>query len=171
MNKLVLLAALVAVPAYAQDGEVYYASSNWPVHAAGRTCTIQGVADEGNALSVSYDGSEVTITTASTVQSRLPASGTVNFDIVFLDSGNGEIDYDTGWGTRAFTYAGEGNTYRFSTRFTGERNVSQILADLASSRTIGFLQRGQAVVAYELAGVSPSIAQLRDCAARTVAAN
>jgi hypothetical protein len=172
MKKLLPLAALLAVPASAQDGQVYYASSTWPVNASGSTCTmVQAVPDEGNVLSISYDGSVVTLTTSSTVASALPASGKTRFDLVFLDSGNGAIDYDTGWGSREFTYVRDGNTFRFSNRFTGERNVAQILTDLASSRTIGFLQRGQAVVAYELTDAAPSVAQLRACAARSLASN
>ena len=170
MKKLLPLAALLAVPAYAQDGQVYYASANWPVHAAGGTCTlVQGVPEEGNVLSVGYDGSDLTLTSTSTLASALPAAGKVNLTIVFLD--NGDLDYDEGWGTREFAYAKVGEAYRFSTRIAGEKNVRQFLTDLAASRTIGLLQDDEAVVAYELSGVSASVAQLRQCAARPVAAN
>jgi hypothetical protein len=176
MNKLLPLAALLAVPAampvLAQDGQVFYASSSWPVHAAGGACTmVQGAPVDDNVLSVGYDGADLTLTSTSKLQSPLPATGKVNWTIVFLDNGNGDIEFDEGWGTREFTYARVGEAYRFTTRIAGEGNVRQFLSDLASSRTIGLLQRGQAVVAYELAGVSPSVAQLRDCAARRVAAN
>jgi hypothetical protein len=176
MKKLLPLAALLAVPAavpaQAQDGQVYYASDSWPVHVAGRTCTmVQAVADEGNVLSIGYDGAELTLTSTSVLQSSLPATGKVSFRIVFLDNGNGDIEFDDGWGTREFAYARQGEAYRFSTRLAGEENVRHFLTDLASSRTIGLLQGDQAVVAYELNDVSRSIAQLRDCAARRVAAN
>lgn len=170
MRKLLSLAVLLAVPAQAQDAQVYYASETWPVHAAGRTCTmVQAMADAGGTLSVSYDGAEVTLTSTSALESELPASGKVSLAIVFLD--NGRTAFDDGWGSREFTYTREGDAYRFSSRFAGENNVRQILADLAGSKTVGLLQRGQTVVAYDLADISRSVARLRDCAARQVAAN
>lgn len=170
MRKLLPLAALLAVPAHAQDGQVYYASADWPVHVAGRTCTlVQGVPEEGNVLSVSYDGAELTLTSTSTLESALPAAGKVTLTIVFLD--NGRLDFDEGWGAREFAYARDGAAYRFSTRIPGEKNVRQFLTDLASSRTIGLLQGDEAMVAYELKGISASVAQLRACAARSVATN
>lgn len=174
MKKLLMLAVLLAVPApmlaQAQDAQVYYASDSWPVHAAGRTCTLtQAAADAGSALSVSFDGAEVTLTTTNALESALPASGKVQLAIVFLD--NGSTEYDDGWGSREFTYSSNNGVYRFSSRFAGERNVRQLLTDLASSKTLGFLQRGQAVVSYDLDDLARSVAHLRDCAARTVAAN
>jgi hypothetical protein len=172
MKKLLPLAAVLAVPAAAQDAQVFYASASWPVHASGRACTlVQAVPNEGNALSVSYDGAEVTLTTTNRIETALPESGEVRFGIVFLDNGNGNIEFDDGWGSREFVYTRGDGDYRFSTRFSGEKNVRQLLADLASSRTIGFLQRGRAVVAYELADIGPSVARLRECAARAMAAN
>lgn len=172
MKKLLPLAVVLAVPAQAQDRQVYYASDSWPVYAAGRTCTmVQGVPDNGNALSVSHDGAEITLTTTNELESELPAMGKVSLAIVFLDNGASDIEFDDGWGSREFSYVQDGEQYRFSTRFAGEENVRQILTDLASSKTIGFLQRRQAVVAYDLADISRSVARLRDCAARTVAAN
>ena len=174
MKKLLPLAALLAVPAampaQAQDAQVYYASDTWPVHAVGGACTIvQAAPDGGSALAIGYDGAEVTLTSTSELESELPAAGTVSLAIVFLD--NGRTAFDDGWGSREFSYAREADAYRFSTRFSGEKNVRQILADLAASRTIGLLQRGQTVVAYELGGIGRSVARLRDCAARQVAAN
>ena len=132
---------------------------------------MQAGADAASALSVSYDGAEVTLTSTNTLESELPASGKVDLALVFLDNGNGDIAYDDGWGSREFAYAREGDAWRFSTRFTGERNARQILTDLASSRTIGLLQRRQTVVAYDLADISRSVARLRDCAGARVAAN
>jgi hypothetical protein len=172
MRKLLPLAAVLAVPAQAQDAQVYYASDTWPVHAAGRTCTlVQTGADAASALSVSYDGAEVTLISINTLESELPASGKVSLAIVFLDNGNGDIAYDDGWGSREFAYAREGDAYRFSTRFAGEKNVRQFLTDLANSKSLGLLQRREAVVAYDLGDIGRSVARLRDCAARTVAAN
>jgi len=172
MKKLLPLAALLAVPASAQDAQVFYASNSWPVHTSSRTCTlVQAVSDGGNALSVSYDGAEVTLTTTNRIETALPASGEVSFAIVFLDNGNGDIAFDDGWGSREFVYARGDGDYRFSTRFAGERNVRQFLTDLASSRTIGFLQRGRPVISYELGDVGNSVARLRECAARALAAN
>ena len=40
MRKLLPLAALLAVPAQAQDGQDFYASDSWPVHASAGTCTL-----------------------------------------------------------------------------------------------------------------------------------
>ena len=172
MRKLLPLAVPLAVPAQAQDAQVFYASDTWPVHASGRTCTlVQAGADAASALSVSYDGADVTLTSTNTLESELPASGKVDLAIVFLDNGNGDIAFDDGWGSREFAYAREGDAWRFSTRFTGERNVRQFLTDLASSKTLGLLQRREAVVAYDLGDIGRSRARLRDCAARTVAAN
>lgn len=172
MRKLLLLAAPAPMIVQAQDAQIYYASDSWPVHASGRTRTLaQAGADPGSALSVSYDGAEVTLTTTNALESELPASGKVDLAIVFLDNGNGDIDYDDGWGSREFAYAREGEAWRFSTRFAGERNVRQFLTDLASSRTLGLLQRRETVVAYDLGNIAPSVARLRDCAARTMAAN
>ena len=171
MRKLLPFAVLLAVPAQAQDAQVYYASESWPVHVSGRTCTMQGLPGADGVLSVSYDGAEVTLTTISELASELPAAGKVKLAIVFLDNEDSDIEFDDGWGSREFTYAQEGDTYRFSTRFSGENNVRQILTDLASSKTIGLLQRRQTVVAYDLAGIATSVERLRDCAARTVASN
>jgi hypothetical protein len=172
MKKLLPFAVLLAVPAQAQDAQVYYASDTWPVQAAGRTCTMMQAASSADGrLSVSYDGSEVTLATTNTVESALPDSGKVSFAIVFLDNEESDLEFDDGWGSREFTYAREGADYRFSTRFGGENNVRQILADLANSKTIGLLQGGKAVMAYELGNAGGSIARLRECAARRVAAN
>ena len=166
----VLVAVPIAMPVNAQDEQVFYASDTWPVHAAGRTCTMtQAAANADGRLSVSYDGTEVTLATTNSLESELPDSGKVSFAIVFLD--NDQVEFDDGWGSREFAYARVGEDYRFASRFAGERNVSQILGDLSNSRSIGLLQRGEAVMAYELADIAPSIARLRDCAARTVAAN
>ena len=170
MTKLLPLAALLAVPAQAQDGQVFYASDTWPVHASAGTCTlVQAGAAADSALSVSYDGAEVTLTTTNTLESALPAAGKVSLAIVFLD--NGDVEFDDGWGSREFAFVQEGDAYRFSARFAGEKNVRQFLTDLASSRTIGLLQRRQTVVAYDLADISRSVARLRDCAGARVAAN
>lgn len=169
---LAAMAAVAASTAHAQDAQVYYASDTWPVSASGRTCTLsQAAPDGGSALSVAFDGSEVVLTTTNPIESALPESGSVALTVVFLDNGNGDIAYDDGWGSRQFAYTRGDGVYRFSTRFSGERNVRQFLTDLASSRALGFTQRGQTVVGYELADVSASVARLRQCAARAVAAN
>lgn len=174
MKTFLLLATLVAGPAAAQagsrDAQVFYASDTWPVHAAGASCTVsQAQPGPGGTLSVSYDGTQVALTSSNEVESPLPGSGKAKLDIVFLD--NGSTRYDDGWSEREFTYRQEGAAYHFTTRFAGERNVRQILADLSASRTVGLLQDGQLVVDYDLAGLSPSIARLADCAARPVASN
>lgn len=172
MKTLLPIAVLLAVPAQAQDARVFHSSTTWPVHVSAGTCTLtQATPDAGSALSVSYDGSEVTLTSTNEVESTLPPAGTVPFSIVFLENRDGNTDYDDGWGSRDFTYDSRDKVYRFSTRFAGERNARQILSDLASSRTIGLLQNGELVVSYELAAIRPSVARLRDCAAQTVAAN
>jgi type 1 fimbria pilin len=172
MKKLLPFAVLLAVPAQAQDAQVYYASDTWPVHASGRTCTMMQAASSADGrLSVSYDGTEVTLATTNTLESELPDSGKVSFAIVFLDNGASDLEFDDGWGSREFTYSRDDGDYHFSARFAGENNVRQILSDLANSKTIGLLQRGKAVMAYDLADVGGSIARLRECAARSIAAN
>lgn len=170
MKMLLPLAVLVAVPAHAQDAKVFHASETWPVHVSGRACTlVQAMPAAGSTLSVSYDGAEVILTSTNELEEPLPSSGEVDLKIVFLD--NGDLDFDDGWGSREFTYDADAGQYRFSTRFAGEKNVRQILSDLAGSKTIGLLQGSDVVVDYALAGIAGSIARLRDCAARTVAAN
>ena len=170
MKTLLPLAVLLASPALAQDAQVYHASATWPVHVSDGTCTlVQAKPDSGSTLSVSYDGDEVTLTSTAQVESPLPPSGQVPLDIVFLE--NGTTDYDDGWGPRQFAYAGSDGVYRFSARFAGTRNVRQILADLADSKWLGLLQDGETIVAYELAGIAPSVSRLRDCASQAVAAN
>jgi len=171
MKKLVALLALVAAPAAAQEASVYYASDTWPVTASGRTCTMAYAGSEAVAdpLSVSYDGREVALATTNEVADSLPDSGAIDLAIVFLD--NGRTAYDDGWGTRSFAFSRDNGKARFTARFTGERNVRQMLADLENSAHIGFLHRGKAVMSAELAGAGRSLARLRECAARAVAAN
>jgi hypothetical protein len=170
MKKLLPLAAMLAVPAHAQDAQVYYASDTWPVRTTGGTCTMAMAAPSTDGtLSVSYDGAQVTLASTSELESELPSAGKVNFNIVFLN--NGRTDFDDGWGSREFAYSRENGAYRFATRFSGENNVRQILDDLAASKTLGLLQRGQTVVAYDLADAARSVARLRDCAGRQIAAN
>lgn len=171
MKKLFALVALVAAPAAAQEATVYYASDTWPVTAAGRTCTMAFAGPEtvADPFSVSYDGREVALTTTNEVAGTLPASGTLDLAIVFLD--NGRTAYDDGWGTRSFAYSRDNGKARFTARFAGERNVRQMLADLENSNHIGFLHRGKAVMSADLADARRSLARLRECAARTVAAN
>ena len=172
MKSLLPLAVLLAVPAQAQEAQVYHASDTWPVHVTGGTCTlVQAMPAAGSTLSIGYDGTEVTVTSTNELEEPFPPSGKVALAIVFLDNGNSDIAFDDGWGSREFTYDSADGLYRFSTRFAGEKNVRQILSDLAGSKTIGLLQNRQTVVAYDLAGISGSLARLRGCAARTVAAN
>ena len=164
MHKLVPLLALIAVPAAAQTSPI------WSVSAAGRTCTaVQPAVDaESGRLSVTYDAAreEVVLTSANRAQSALPASGTIDLNLVFLD--NGREKYDDQWAKRRFTYVRNGDETHFSTRFAGKDNVRQILSDLGSSKRIGFLQQsgGNPMMAYFLDGLAPAIAQLKECAAR-----
>lgn len=169
MNKLVVLLAVLAGPAAAQDARVFYASDSCPVHVSGKTCTMTQAGGDANALSVSFDGAVVTLTTANALASELAPAGKLRMGIVFLD--NGDVAYDDGWGSREFDYASEGGVYRFSTRFAGERNVRQVLADFAGSEAIGFTQGREAVISYELANAARSLDRLQQCAARAVAAN
>jgi hypothetical protein len=171
MKKLFALVALLSAPAAAQQATVFYASDTWPVTAAGQSCTMAFAGPDAIAdpLSVSYDGREVALTTANEVAASLPASGTIDLAIVFLD--NGRTAYDDGWGTRRFTYSRDNGKARFTARFSGERNVRQMLADLENSNHIGFLHRGKAVMSADLADARRSLARLRECGARVVAAN
>ncbi len=174
MRKLLLpLLAVTAAPAAAQDAAVFYASDTWPVTASGRTCTMDftGPSSLGDPLSVSYDAGAgaLRLTTAGTVGSSLGSSGSMDLAIVFLE--NGDTDYDDGWGSRRFTFARDDGSASFTTHFTGEKNVRQILDDLSNSAHIGFLYRGEVVMSADLSGARRSLDRLRDCAARAGAAN
>lgn len=163
MHKLIpLLALATAAPALAQS------SAMWPVNAEGRACTASqpGATAESGRLSITYDAAapEVTLTSINQVESPLPARGVVNLALVFVDNGN--EPYDEGWGFRRVAFARRGDAVEFSTRFTGERNVKQVLADLAHSRRVGFVQHGEPVIAYILDGIGPALDALRSCAAR-----
>jgi hypothetical protein len=105
----------------------------------------------------------------SDISSGLEDSGQLDLAIVFLD--NGKTKHDDGWGMRSFGYTHQGDVTRFTARFAGERNVRQILADLASSKHLGLLYQGQVVSSTELANAAPSIDKLRECARRVIAAN
>ena len=166
MNKLaVALVAAIAVPAAAQNGAA------WPVTANGRVCTaVQSVVDSGSGrLSVTYDAGaqEITLTSTGTVASPLPASGAIDLDLVLLD--NGATKYDNMWATRHLTYTRAGDEVVFTTRFSGKENVAQILADLAASRRIGFLQKGEPILDHPLAGLAAAIPQLKACAVKAAA--
>jgi hypothetical protein len=164
MRKLAPLLAAVAVPALAQPMPV------WPVSATGRGCTaVQPVPDaESGRLSITYDAvrQEVTLTGASHVQAPPSPGGTIDLNLVFID--NGRETYDDQWAKRRFSVVREGDETRFSTRFAGKDNVNQILADLARSKRVGFLQKsgGNPLMAYFLEGFAPAIESLKACAAR-----
>ena len=169
MKTLLPLAVLLAAPAAAQDA-VYYASDTWPVHSAGGRCTmVQAAGKDRNALSVSYDGREVELATINEVQTPLPDSGSVAMRLVFLE--NAGVKYDDGWSSRPFAYAREGGVFRFSSRFAGENNTRQLLDDLANSEHLGFLIKDDVFYDYDLRAAAPSIARLRECAARAIAAS
>ncbi|MEO6386774.1 MAG: hypothetical protein ABIT16_03975 [Croceibacterium sp.] len=173
MNKLIPLLALIAAPAAAQEAQVYFASSAWPVETAGRTCSMSHAANDGSdALTIAYDAAsgEVALTAETdSAAPSLPASGTVQFAIVFLQ--NGRTAYDDQWGSRTFSYRREGTTARFTTRFAGEPNVRQIFADLGASHDVGFLQQRQAVMSTNLELADASLRKLQECARRAIAAN
>ena len=169
MKLLLPLTVLLAAPVAAQV-VVYYASDTWPVHAAGGRCTMtQASHEDRNALSVSYDGREVVLATINEVKTPLPDSGSVAMRLVFLE--NDGVEYDDGWSSRPFAYAREGEVFRFSSRFAGERNTRQLLDDLANSEHVGFLIKDDVFYDYDLRAAAPSIARLRECAARAVAAS
>ena len=169
MRMLLTLLALAAVPAQAQDSSLYHASDTWPVHTSGGACTMSQA--DGGGLSVGYDrrSGEVTLTTTNEVAATLPSTGSIDMIVVFLD--NGAEKYDDAWGARRFDYVREDDTARFTARFAGEKNVRQILADLSNSSAVGFRYGDEPVLGYDLAGARPSLARLRECADRAVAAN
>ena len=174
MNKLVPLLALLAAPAAAQEARVYYASDAWPVEVAGRACSMSRAAasDGSNPLSIAYDAAsgEVALTVETDeIGAGLGERGSLELAIVFLE--NGEAAFDDGWGSRNFSYVRERGTARFTTRFAGERNVRQILADLSNSHDVGLLYRGKAVMSTNLADAGRSLDKLEECARRAVAAN
>ena len=176
MKKLLpLLAApmALAMPAAAQDAQIYYASPSWPVERTGAGCAMirTGSPETGfGTLSVAYDAArhEVTVSTAEHVKTALPPTGKIAMHIVFLD--NGGTKHDDGWGSRTFAYTSADGVFRFTSAFAGESNVRQILADLGHSRRLGFLLDGEVLFDHDLAGIGPSIARLQDCAASAVAA-
>jgi hypothetical protein len=170
MNKLLPLAVIAfAASASAQTPGL------WPVQASADSCSmVQTFENEEfgrHALRVGYDAArqEVTVATTNSLAEPLDASGEVVWRIVLLD--NGPQKWDEGWAARRFTYSRAGTGYRFATGLGGENNVRQFLADLANSRSIGFLDEGEVVVAYDLGDAGPSIEKLRQCAARSLAAN
>jgi len=169
MKKLLLFAVALATAAPAQ------AQALWPVRTADGSCSMSQTFESEDfgrtTLRVSYDAAsqEVTLTTTNPMAEQLPGTGEILWSMVFLD--NGGIEYDEGWTARPFTYARDGERYRFSTSFAGENNVRQILADLGASRSIGFMRQGKLITAYELDGARGSVEQLRDCAARAIASN
>lgn len=172
MRKLPLLLALLAVPAQAQDARVYYASDSWPVLAEGRACTMTLASDPehgADALRVRYDAAaqEVTLTVVSEVSDRLSASGALEMNIIFLE--NGREKFDDAWGKRTFAYVRDGDMARFSTRFGGEENVRQILADLAGSAWLGLKYKQDEPISYGLTGAAGSLSRLRECAASAAA--
>lgn len=162
MNKLALVLAALAVPAAAQD------SATWAVGMKGGVCTAEQQApDSGSGrLSVAYDRTreEVVLTSADPVASPLPATGAIDLALVLVD--NGPTKLDDQWAIRHFTYVRQGSDVLFTTRFAGRDNVDQILADLAASRRIGFLQNGEPIIDHPLAGLAPAIAELKACAAK-----
>lgn len=163
MYRFIPLLAGLAVPAAAQD-------AGWAVNAQGRACTAaQGGSAEDGRLSVTYDAAadEVILSSANRVQGALPSAGSLPLVVVFRAADDRDDGgFDEGWGARQFSYARTGQDVLFSTRFTGERNVEQILADLSSNRSLGLFQGREAIIAYRLDGLGPAIAQLKDCAAR-----
>jgi hypothetical protein len=168
MKKLIPLFVLLSVPA------MVHASTVWPVQASGSACSMVNAAagEAGNPLTVTYDsasGDVILTIETSDIASGLNDSGSLELAMVFLD--NGELKHDDGWGARSFGYTREGEVTRFTTRFAGERPVRQILADLAASKHVGLLYRGQVVSSTNLAGAASSIGELRACARRAVAAN
>lgn len=173
MKTLLSLFAVLAVPANAQDASIYYASESWPVERAGGACAMErtGQPETGfGMLGVGYDAANdvVTLSTSAPVQSGLPPSGEIRLHIVFLD--NGRVKHDDAWASRTFAYTSEDGMYRFTTSFAGEKNVRQILADLANSRRLGLLRDGEVLFDHDLAGARESLARLQACAAGTVAA-
>ncbi len=170
MNKLLPLAILAfATSASAQ------APGLWPVQASAGSCSmVQTFENEEfgrHALRVGYDATrqEVTVATTHSPAEPLDSSGEVVWRIVLLD--NGPLKWDEGWAARRFSYSRAGNSYRFTTGLAGENNVRQFLADLANSRSIGFLDGESVVAAYDLGDARASIEKLRQCAARSLAAN
>jgi hypothetical protein len=171
MKQLLSLAVIVAVatPVGAQTPGL------WPVSTSGGACSmVQTFQDEEfgrHTLRVGFDQArqEVTVATTNSAPEGLGSSGEVLWKIVFLD--NGTQKWDEGWSNRHFAYSPAGNAVRFTAAIGGENNVRQFLADLGNSSSIGFLNGNEVVVAYDLLDAGPSVAKLRDCAARALATN
>ncbi|MBN9506937.1 MAG: hypothetical protein J0I69_13010 [Altererythrobacter sp.] len=173
MKMFVPLLALLAVPAAAQNAQVYYASNAWPVQVSGQACSMANAmpGEASNPLTLAYDArsGEVSLSVETTdIVSGLADTGTLDLAIVLLD--NGKTKHDDGWGWRSFGYTRQGDVTRFTAHFAGERNVRQLLTDLSSSKHIGLLYRGEVIASTELASIAPSIDKLRECARQTIAA-
>ena len=164
---LAMVLLLSAAPALGQ-------SDLWPVASSGSTCSMaQAFSDSEfgqRSLRISYDAAReaITITSTGPVDLLTPDAGDARLLVVFLD--NGRTEFDDGWGPRNFEVAREGDTFRMSTSFAGKNNVRQILADLAASRAIGFMNQGKVMTAFELGNADASLGRLRSCAAQ-VASN
>ncbi|MBT2133515.1 hypothetical protein KK137_04125 [Croceibacterium sp. LX-88] len=170
MRTVLALGALLTCTsaAYAQTGP-------WPLHADNGACSIRQTFSHpefgSTTLEVSYDAAHqlVTLATTNSVATALPGTGSVAWSIVFLD--NGGEKYDDAWGSRQLSYKRDGEAYRFTTGFSGERNVRQILADLSASRSLGFMDKDKLVVGYDLNGVRSAVARLSSCAQKAVVSN
>jgi hypothetical protein len=172
MKKFVPLLALLALPAQAQDAQVYYASSTWPVHVSGNACSLNNAApdESNNALKVNYDSraGEVVLTIETRdISSGLNATGTLSLGVVLLD--NGTVKHDDGWSPRTFNYTHQNGVTRFTTRIAGKRSARQFLSDLGTSRHLGLIYQGQAISSTSLSGVSPSLTRLDECSRQTFA--
>ncbi|OYW44505.1 MAG: hypothetical protein B7Z08_09185 [Sphingomonadales bacterium 32-68-7] len=158
------LAAAAGAPAAAQDAEV------WPIDADSSACTTSRIGSAtSDALVVRYDPAAREIMLETAVEDSGPVSrpGTASLWIIF-DKGRGE-ELDIAWGYRQFAVRSDDGRIALSTRFSGTRNIDQILADLGSSRRLGLVLEEKTVADFDLTGIAPALARLKACASQLAA--
>lgn len=157
------LAVATGAPAAAQDNEA------WPVDADGSICStsrISSATSDGLVVSYTPASQELKIETAVETAEQA-GSGTRPIWVIFDKGSNEELDI--AWGYRTFAYRSDDGRLELMTRFTGQKNVDQLLTDLGSSERLGFVFEKKTIADFDLEGIRPALSQLRACA-RTLAA-
>lgn len=170
--RMMLAVCCAAAPAavQAQQSLEYFSNDDFSVKRLedGDGCVMSTVfthkRDGEIYFGVVYDAREklVAVAVTSQITTSLPDKGEVSLDVVFLD--NGGVKYDSGWGSRNFTYSKEDGSYMFYTQFTGAEASSQILSDIARSSTFGLFYNDKIFQALPLKGSALPVQKLRDCA-------
>jgi hypothetical protein len=159
VRTLAVLIALAAAPVAAQD--------SWPVATEGQACTTsRGGSSTSDALIVRYEPTTQRVSLMTAVGNGDVAAGTglLELEVVFDKGKRGDLD--VGWGVRRFDYRQRDERLDLSTAFAGSGNVKQVFDDLATSHRLGLVRDGKTVADFDLSGIGPAIARLRECPAR-----